>query len=83
MASKQMKCTKPDPEEEEYKLAMTTFKSGKFEGMTYEKVRMEHPEYFGYLFSQPMYQVFKYYDFIKYCLDFMSVEAIYDPDFLK
>ena len=71
-----------DPEEEEYKLAMKQFTSGKFKGITYEKVRQEHPEYFGYLFSQPVYQVYKYFDFIKYCLDFLSVECIWDEDFL-
>ncbi len=71
-----------DPEVEEYKLAMTTFKSGKYKGLTYELVRQEHPEYFGYLFSQPVYQVYNDFNFIKYCLDFMSMESIWDKDFL-
>ena len=82
MASKQNKVGKIDPELEEYKLAMTTFKTGKHKGMTYEKVRQEHSEYFGYLFSQPVYQVYKYFDFISYCLDHLQTECIWDEDFL-
>tara|TARA_E500000318_G_scaffold82640_1_gene78059 strand:+ start:555 stop:827 length:273 start_codon:yes stop_codon:yes gene_type:complete len=72
-----------DPELEEYKLAKTKFTCGKHKGLTYEEVRENHTEYFGYLFSQPVYQVYKYIDFIKYCFDFLKVEALWDEDFIE
>ncbi len=85
MSSKEKKeCGRPaDPELEEYKLAKTKFTCGKYKGKTYEQVREEHTEYLLFLAGEPFCRVYKYIDFIKYCMDFLKIEALWDEDFIE
>ena len=51
-----------------------TFKSGKYIGKTYKEVRINHPEYFIYLITQPVCNVYDCIDFIKYCMGYLTRE---------
>lgn len=51
-------------------MADTKFMSGKYEGKTWEYVRVNHPDYFAWMYNQPVYIVRRYLGFIAYCLSF-------------
>jgi len=51
-----------------------TFESGKHKGKTYKDVRINHTEYFIYLITQPAGNVYAYFDFIKYCMEYIRAE---------
>jgi hypothetical protein len=50
------------------------FTHGKYKGETYKYVRTNHTEYFMYLIAKPAGTVYRYLDFIRYCLDYISTE---------
>ena len=58
----------------------TVFKKGKHKGKTYKDVRINHTEYFIYLITQPAGNVVAYFDFIKYCMDYIRAEDIEEED---
>ena len=41
-------------------------------GKTYQHVRVNHPEYFIYLSAQSVGSVYRYLDFIKYCIEHLK-----------
>ena len=49
-----------------------TFDTGKYKGKTYQHVRVNHPEYFLYLSAQSVGSVYRYLDFIKYCMEHLK-----------
>jgi len=48
------------------------FERGKYKGKTYREVRVNHTDYFTYLIIQPAGTVYNYFDFIKYCMAYIS-----------
>lgn len=46
--------------------------SGKHEGEKYMKIRKENPEYFLYLISQPASSVYHFFDYIQYCMGYIT-----------
>ena len=47
----------------------TVFQNGKHKGKTF---RINHTEYFIYLITQPAGNVYSYFDFIKYCMEYIK-----------
>ena len=52
----------------------TVFKKGKHKGKTFKDVRINYTEYFIYLITQPAGNVYSYFDFIKYCMEYIKTE---------
>ena len=52
-----------------------TFKIGEYKGNTYQHVRINHPEYFLKLVCLPAGNVTKYFDFITYCIGYLTIEV--------
>ena len=52
------------------------FLKGKYTGKSYEEVRILYPEYLFFIISQPAYKVVEYFDFINYCMEFLSAKEI-------
>ena len=52
------------------------FLKGKYAGKSYEEVRTLYPDYFLYLVSQPAYNVLEYFEFIEYCMEFLSAKEV-------
>ena len=50
------------------------FEKGKHKGKTFKDVRINHTEYFIFLISQPVGNVYDYLDFIKYCMDYINAK---------
>ena len=50
------------------------FNNGKYKNNTYKSIRINHPEYFMFLVNQPSGNVYEYYDFIKYCIYYLTIE---------
>lgn len=50
------------------------FLKGKYTGKSYEEVRTLYPDYFLFIVNQPAYKVVDYFDFITYCMDFLSAK---------
>jgi hypothetical protein len=48
------------------------FTRGKYKGKSYKDVRINHPEYFVFLITQPAGNVFGHFDFIKYCMEYLT-----------
>lgn len=49
------------------------FVSGKYKGLTYNYVRVNHTDYFVWLISQPIGNVYNYLDFIEYCMRYTKI----------
>lgn len=56
------------------------FKKGKHKGKTYKEVRINHTEYFIYLITQPAGNVYAYFDFIKYCMEYITAEYVEEEE---
>ena len=56
------------------------FKTGKHAGKNYRDIRINHPEYFMYLVTQPAGTVYEHFGFIKYCIEFLTIEDIIEED---
>ena len=54
----------------------TVFQTGKHIGKTFKDVRINHTEYFIYLITQPAGRVYNYFDFIKYCMEYIKAEDV-------
>ena len=54
----------------------TLFQKGKHKGKTFKDVRINHTEYFIYLITQPAGNVYDYFDFIKYCMEYIKAEDV-------
>ena len=54
----------------------TLFQKGKHKGKTFKDVRINHTEYFIFLITQPAGNVYDYFDFIKYCMEYIKAEDI-------
>ena len=54
----------------------TLFQKGKYKGKTFKDVRINHTEYFIYLITQPAGNVYDYFDFIKYCMEYIKAEDV-------
>ena len=52
------------------------FHKGKHKGKTYKEVRINHTEYFIFLVTQPAGNVYDYFDFIKYCMEYIKAEDV-------
>lgn len=52
----------------------TVFQKGKYQGKTFKDVRINHTDYFMYLINQPSGNVVAYFDFIKYCMDYLRTD---------
>lgn len=63
-----------------FELANTKFEKGKYTGKTYKYVRENDPKYFLYLSTQPLGTVFEYYHFVRYCLEFLKTEELFEED---
>ena len=50
------------------------FDTGKHKGKTYQYVRINHPEYFVYLSAQTVGSVYRYLDFVTYCMQHLTRE---------
>jgi len=48
------------------------FTRGKYKDKTFLDVRINHPEYFIFLVTQPAGNVYYYFDFIKYCMEYLT-----------
>ena len=48
------------------------FTRGKYKDKTFLDVRINHPEYFIFLVTQPAGKVLMYFDFIKYCMEYLT-----------
>tara|TARA_B100001287_G_C22462717_1_gene425805 strand:+ start:419 stop:592 length:174 start_codon:yes stop_codon:yes gene_type:complete len=48
------------------------FTRGKHKDKTFLDVRINHPEYFIFLVTQPAGNVYYYFDFIKYCMKYLT-----------
>ncbi len=48
------------------------FTRGKYKGLTYNYVRINHTDYFVWLMGQPVCNIYNYLDFIKYCMSYTS-----------
>ena len=54
----------------------TVFQTGKHKGKTFKDVRINHTEYFIFLITQPAGNVYAYFDFIKYCMEYIKAEDV-------
>jgi len=54
----------------------TVFHKGKHKGKTFKDVRINHTEYFIFLITQPAGNVYDYFDFIKYCMEYIKAEDV-------
>jgi hypothetical protein len=54
------------------KLDNCIFVDGKHKGKTYKDVRINHTEYFLFLIAQPAGSMYRYFDFIKYCMEYIK-----------
>ena len=54
----------------------TVFQKGKHKGKTFKDVRINHTGYFIFLITQPAGNVYDYFDFIKYCMEYIKAEDI-------
>jgi hypothetical protein len=54
----------------------TVFQKGKHKGKTFKDVRINHTEYFIFLITQPAGNVYDYFDFIKYCMEYIKAEDV-------
>ena len=54
----------------------TIFQKGKHKGKTFKDVRINHTEYFIFLITQPAGNVYDYFDFIKYCMEYIKAEDV-------
>lgn len=54
----------------------TVFQKGKHQGKTFKDVRINHTEYFIFLITQPAGNVYDYFDFIKYCMEYIKAEDV-------
>ena len=52
------------------------FQTGKYKGKTFKDVRINHTEYFVYLVAQPVGNVYSYFDFINYCMEYIKAEDV-------
>jgi hypothetical protein len=52
----------------------TVFNKGKHKGKTYKDVRINNTEYFVWLITQPAGNVYDYFNFIKYCMEYIRAE---------
>ena len=52
----------------------TLFVKGKHKGKSYKDVRINHIEYFIFLVTQPAGNVYDYFDFIKYCMEYVKAQ---------
>lgn len=52
----------------------TVFQKGKHKGKTFKDVRINNTEYFIFLITQPAGNVYDYFDFIKYCMEYIKAE---------
>ena len=52
------------------------FQKGKHKGKTFKDVRINHTEYFIFLITQPAGNVYDYFDFIKYCMEYIKAEDV-------
>ena len=52
------------------------FQKGKHKGKSYKDVRINHTEYFVFLITQPAGNVYEYFDFITYCMNYIKAEII-------
>ena len=50
------------------------FEKGKHKGKTFKDVRINHIEYFIFLITQPAGNVVDYFDFMKYCMEYLRVD---------
>ena len=48
------------------------FTRGKHKDKIFLDVRINHPEYFIFLVTQPAGNVYYYFDFIKYCMEYLT-----------
>ena len=48
------------------------FTRGKYKGLTYNYVRVNHTDYFVWLVGQPVCNIYNHLDFIKYCMSYTS-----------
>jgi len=55
------------------------FTHGKYKGKTYKYVRINHTDYFIYLLSQPTGKVYKDFEFIQYCIDYLKIDSSPPP----
>ena len=55
------------------------FTHGKFKGRTYKYVRISHTDYFISLLSQPAGKVYKDFEFIQYCIDYLKSDSSPPP----
>lgn len=51
------------------------FTHGRFRGRTYKYVRINHTDLFIHLLSQPAGTVYKNFEFIKYCIDYLKTDS--------
>jgi hypothetical protein len=54
----------------------TVFQKGNHKGKTFKDVRINHTEYFIFLITQPAGNVYDYFDFIKYCMEYIKAEDV-------
>ena len=54
----------------------TLFQKGKHKGKTFKDVRINHTEYFIFLITQPAGNVYDYFDFIKYCMEYIKAQDV-------
>lgn len=54
----------------------TIFQKGKHKGKTFKDVRINNTEYFVWLITQPAGNVYDYFDFIKYCMEYIKAEDV-------
>jgi hypothetical protein len=48
------------------------FDRGKYKGKTFKDVRINYPEYFMFLITKPAGNVVAHFDFIKYCMEYLT-----------
>ena len=54
----------------------TVIQKGKHKGKTFKDIRINHTEYFIFLITQPAGNVYDYFDFIKYCMEYIKAEDV-------
>jgi hypothetical protein len=50
------------------------FTRGKYKGLTYNYVRINHSSYFTWLLAQPVGNVYNFLDFIQYCMMYTKMD---------
>ena len=55
------------------------FLQGKYKGKTYKYVRTNHTNYIAWLLGQPAGSVYNYFEFIKYCMDYLKDDSSPPP----